>query len=117
MQMLTGDVAPSGGNAWLNGRSVLTDLSSVNKFVGYCPQFDPLLSNMTGIETLSMYGRLKGVPSSLLPDLVQELIGRVGLADFASKLAGGYSGGNKRKLSLAIALLGKPKVIFLDEPR
>jgi ABC-type multidrug transport system ATPase subunit len=116
MQMLTGDEAPSGGNAWLNGRSVLTDLSSVNKFVGYCPQFDPLLGNMTATETLSMYGRLKGVTSSLLPDLVQELIIRVGLVDFADTLAGGYSGGNKRKLSLAVALLGKPKVVFLDEP-
>jgi ATP-binding cassette subfamily A (ABC1) protein 1 len=116
MSMLTGDETPSGGDAWLNGSSVLHELHKVRQYVGYCPQFDPLLDKMTATETLYMFGRLKGVPSALLGPLVKELITRVGLDDFADKLAGGYSGGNKRKLSLAVALLGRPKVVFLDEP-
>ena len=116
MSILTGDFAPSSGDGFLNGSSVTTELGSVRRIVGYCPQFDPLLGYMTATETLVMFGRLKGVPEGVLTPLVTELIERVGLHDFKDCLCGGYSGGNKRKLSLAIALIGRPKVVFLDEP-
>ena len=88
----------------------------MHQILGYCPQFDPLLGLMTGRETLRMFGRLKCVPDHLLEAYVEEMLVRVGVRPHADKPCGTYSGGNKRKLSLAIALLGRPKITFLDEP-
>lgn len=71
---------------------------------------------MTGYETLWFFGRIRGIHPSALRDKVQRLIEDVGLLPFADKPCGTYSGGNKRKLSLAVALIGDPKVLLLDEP-
>ena len=71
---------------------------------------------MTGREHLYMYGRLRGIPEYEVGNTVAELIERLGLAQHANRLAGTYSGGNKRKLSTAIALIGDPPIVFLDEP-
>ena len=67
------------------------------------PQFDPLIEQMTGRETLSMYAQLKSVPDDVLEDVVEALLTRVGVIKHADKPCGTYSGGNKRKLSLAVA--------------
>ena len=71
---------------------------------------------MTGRELLTMFARLKNLDEAALPGLVQSLIEQVTLTPFADRVCGAYSGGNKRKLSLAIALVGSPAVVFLDEP-
>ena len=71
---------------------------------------------MTGREHLYMYGRLRGIPSQDLDRVVDDLIERLGLVEHAERQAGTYSGGNKRKLSTAIALIGDPPIVFLDEP-
>ena len=71
---------------------------------------------MTGRELLTMFARLKNLDEAALPGLVQSLIEQVTLTPFADRVCGAYSGGNKRKLSLAIALVGDPAVCFLDEP-
>ena len=63
-----------------------------------------------------MYGRLRGIPEYEVGNTVAELIERLGLTQHANRLAGTYSGGNKRKLSTAIALIGDPPIVFLDEP-
>ena len=63
-----------------------------------------------------MYARVKGVSPSTEDSVVQKLIEMMNLSDHCDREAGGYSGGNKRKLSVAIALLGGPKIVFLDEP-
>ena len=70
---------------------------------------------MNGYETLWFFGRIRGIPEDLLQQRVTELIEQVGLQRFAHKPCGTYSGGNKRKLSLAVALVGDPRVLFLDE--
>jgi ABC-type multidrug transport system ATPase subunit len=103
--MLSGDIKPTSGDAFINGHSVLTDLHGVRKHIGYCPQFDPLLDLMTGREHLCMYARLKGVPKKMVNDIVDEVLIAVGLRKYADVVAGVYSGGNKRKLALAIALV------------
>ena len=72
--------------------------------VGYCPQTDPLLDLMTGYESLWFFGRIRGIPPAELEVRVNTLITKVGLTPHAHKPCGTYSGGNKRKLSLAIAL-------------
>ena len=91
-------------------------MSEVRKRIGYCPQFDPLLPTMTGRETLTMYARLRGIAAEYVPVVCDNILNRLGLSEFADRQAGAYSGGMKRKLSLGIALIGQPTVVFLDEP-
>ncbi|XP_060089129.1 phospholipid-transporting ATPase ABCA1-like [Heteronotia binoei] len=115
-KMLTGDIGVTMGNAFLKGYSVLTHLQSVHENLGYCPQFDAISDFLTGREHLEFYCRLRGIPERAIPKVVQVGIHRLDLTQHADKLAGQYSGGNKRKLSTAIALIGAPPAIFLDEP-
>ncbi|XP_074834153.1 phospholipid-transporting ATPase ABCA7 isoform X2 [Carettochelys insculpta] len=115
-KMLTGDTGVSLGDACLKGHSVLSNLQSVHQHMGYCPQFDAINPLLTGREHLEFYCHLRGVPAEETPRVAQWGISKLGLAQYADRPAGGYSGGNKRKLSTAIALLGAPPVIFLDEP-
>lgn len=77
---------------------------------------DPLLELMTGFETLWFFGRIRGIDPVDLKKRVDDLILQVGLLKFAHRPCGRYSGGNKRKLSLAVALIGDPKLLLLDEP-
>ena len=114
--MLTGDLMPSSGNAFRGNFDLFSDLSAYRSELGYCPQFDPLLDKLTGRETLFLFGRLRGIPSRDLPHVVDQLIEMSDLKAHAHKRTETYSGGNKRKLSLAIALTANPKVILLDEP-
>ncbi|XP_063017090.1 phospholipid-transporting ATPase ABCA7 isoform X3 [Melospiza melodia melodia] len=115
-KMLTGDTEVTLGEAWLKGHSVLTDLQSVHQHMGYCPQFDAITDLLTGREHLEFYSRLRGIPEEETPRVAQWGITALGLAPHADRPVGKYSGGNKRKLSTAIALLGCPPVVFLDEP-
>ncbi|XP_075632749.1 phospholipid-transporting ATPase ABCA7 [Balearica regulorum gibbericeps] len=115
-RMLTGDTEVTLGEAWLKGHSVLTDLQSVHQHMGYCPQFDAITDLLTGREHLEFYSRLRGIPEEETARVAQWGIAKLGLGLHADRPAGKYSGGNKRKLSTAIALLGSPPVIFLDEP-
>ncbi|XP_050766354.1 phospholipid-transporting ATPase ABCA7 [Gymnogyps californianus] len=115
-RMLTGDTEVTLGEAWLKGHSVLTDLQSVHQHMGYCPQFDAITDLLTGREHLEFYSRLRGIPEEETPRVAQWGIAKLGLGLHADRPAGKYSGGNKRKLSTAIALLGSPPVVFLDEP-
>jgi ABC-type multidrug transport system ATPase subunit len=116
LSMLTGDVCPSSGSATLAGYDVSTELPKVLGQVGYCPQFDALLEELTGFELLRIFAAFKGVPENKVELVVSSLVQKVGLTAHASNPTKGYSGGNKRKLSLAMALVGSPTLVFLDEP-
>ncbi|KAL6118634.1 uncharacterized protein ACO6RY_03402 [Pungitius sinensis] len=115
-KMLTGDIPVSGGEAFLNGYSIRTEMRDVHQNMGYCPQFDAIDDLLTGREHLEFYARLRGVPEKEVAMVAEWGIQKLGLVKYSSKSAGTYSGGNKRKLSTAIALIGCPQVIFLDEP-
>ncbi|KAL4240689.1 ATP-binding cassette sub- A member 3 [Mactra antiquata] len=115
-KMLTGDETVSCGQAYLDGYSITSQISEVSQKLGYCPQFNALIDEMTGRETLYMYARLRGIHSNLTEMIVNDLLGALLLTEHADKLVQDFSGGNKRKLSTAIALVGNPAVIFLDEP-
>ncbi|XP_067672614.1 phospholipid-transporting ATPase ABCA3-like [Haliotis asinina] len=115
-KMMTGDELITSGNAFLDGFSVKTHTQEVQQRLGYCPQFDALIGQLTGRETLTLYARLRGVVEREIPGSVNNLISSLLLTDHADKQARTYSGGNKRKLSTAIALVGNPPIIFLDEP-
>ncbi|XP_074478981.1 phospholipid-transporting ATPase ABCA1 isoform X1 [Sebastes fasciatus] len=115
-KMLTGDIPVSGGEAFLNGYSIRTEMRDVHQNMGYCPQFDAIDDLLTGREHLEFYARLRGVPEKEVTMVAEWGIQKLGLVKYSSKSAGTYSGGNKRKLSTAMALIGCPPVIFLDEP-
>ena len=113
--MLAGEFPPTSGEGKLAGLDLVSKRQEINKCLGYCPQFDALFPLMTGREHLLMYTRIKGVPPALEDDVVNNMIWLMGLEQYADRTTGGYSGGNKRKLSVAIALLGGPKIVFLGE--
>lgn len=69
-----------------------------------------------GREVLRLYGRLRGVPAEQLEGMVDNLLQRLGLGQYADRVCDSYSGGNKRKLSVAIALVGGPPAVLMDEP-
>uniref|UniRef100_A0A8C4ILN6 P-type phospholipid transporter n=1 Tax=Dicentrarchus labrax TaxID=13489 RepID=A0A8C4ILN6_DICLA len=115
-RMLTGDTAITYGDAFLNHHSVLTEMERVHQLMGYCPQFDAISDLLTGREHLELYARLRGVQEESVARVAQWGVKKLGLTQYAEREAGGYSGGNKRKLSTAISLIGAPPVIFLDEP-
>ncbi len=87
----------------------------INKF-GYCPQYDAIFEYLTVYENLEFYSKLKGVKEECMESLITALIKEMRLEEFTNKISGRLSGGNKRKLSVAIAMLCNPPVILLDEP-
>ncbi|KAG4219044.1 hypothetical protein PC116_g32476, partial [Phytophthora cactorum] len=113
INMIRGDLTPSSGRIYLEGVDVLKNKRLAQKHLGVCPQFDAL-DLLTVREHLTFYARCKGVED--IRGAVAYVMSRVGITAHANKLAAKLSGGNKRKLSLAIALLGDPPVLLLDEP-
>jgi ABC-type multidrug transport system ATPase subunit len=116
LQMLTADQIPSGGGAYLAGMDINTEQNQIRKVLGYCPQFDALIGTLTARETLFLYARIKGMPEVEIGEYVSRMLTKLTLDEYADKPCGGYSGGNKRKLSVGMALIGNPKIVFLDEP-
>ena len=114
--MLTGAVTPTSGDALLYGLSILRDQQALRRVVGYCPQHDALEGLLSARETLRMYARIKRVPAAALEAEVASLLEDLDLEAIADKPAGTYSGGNKRKLCVGIALVGSPRLVLLDEP-
>ncbi|XP_052777802.1 phospholipid-transporting ATPase ABCA1-like [Mya arenaria] len=115
-KMLTGDERLTTGNAYVNNYNILNNMKDVRKNIGYCPQFDALDPLLTGVEHLRFYARLRGISETDVKHVADWAIRRLGLLPHADKISINYSGGNKRKLSTAISLIGNPSVIFLDEP-
>merc|ERR1711871_1278666 len=116
LSMLSGEFAPSGGHAWLAGMDIFTDIHQCRRKIGYCPQFDALFELLTAREHLQLYARIKGIVEKDIDRVVSAKIEEMGLTEYADRYAGTYSGGNKRKLSVAIAMIGEPSIVFLDEP-
>ncbi|TMW55619.1 hypothetical protein Poli38472_010501 [Pythium oligandrum] len=116
MKVLTGQIAPTNGFVSLGGYDLSRFRDKARTVLGYCPQFDSLHDLLTVEEQLELYARLKGIPRGQIRLAVDQKITEVGLNEYRDKLTRGLSGGNKRKVSTAIALMGAPRIIFLDEP-
>jgi ATP-binding cassette subfamily A (ABC1) protein 3 len=116
ISMLTGLIPPSAGNATIFGRSIRGDMDQLRRIIGICPQHDVLFNNLTVFEHLQFFGTMKLVPPQHLDQQANKLLDDVGLADARLSLARTLSGGQKRKLSVAIAFIGDSKLVFLDEP-
>ncbi|XP_058424852.1 phospholipid-transporting ATPase ABCA3-like [Diceros bicornis minor] len=115
-QILTGEESVTSGNVFIDGFSITENVQEVKSRIGYCPQSDALLEYMTGREIMIMYARLWGVSEPQIQLYVNKWLNSLQLEPHADKLIRTYSGGSKRRLSTAIALMGKPSVILLDEP-
>ena len=113
---LGGDLVPDIGDIIINGTSVVRHPRTARSSLGVCPQFTAIDSQLTVREHLFIYGRLKGLQQG--PELqlsIETVMQGASLGMYADRLASKLSGGNQRKLSLAIALIGNPSVILIDE--
>jgi ABC-type Na+ transport system ATPase subunit NatA len=113
--MVRGDLQPSlrDGQIYINGVDIATEKKTARSHLGVCPQFDAV-DQMTAFEHLKFYAGVRGVKDA--EHNARQIIKAVGLQKFADRMASQLSGGNKRKLSLGIALIGNPEVVLLDEP-
>tara|TARA_B110000091_G_C13549297_1_gene363741 strand:- start:48 stop:686 length:639 start_codon:yes stop_codon:yes gene_type:complete len=118
ISMLTGLIPASKGDAVVANKDLHNELSGIYENIGVCPQFDVTWPELTIEEHLIFYARVKGVPKEAEHLEIMKLIKDIGLMDAHVKksTSKALSGGMRRRLSLAIALVGKPPVVFLDEP-
>ena len=113
---LTRDIAPTKGEIKIQGYDVQKEFTKARKLIGYCPQHDAIFPLMTVEEHLWYYARVKGIHPERRMAAIEKAIHDLNLTDYRNKPAGTLSGGNKRKLSVAMALIGNPPIILLDEP-
>ena len=116
VHMLTTLLPPTAGSARVAGHDVVKDGSAVRDAIGAALQEAALDPNLTARDHMRLQGALHGMSKADRTRRGDELIERVGLSDAADRKVGGYSGGMKRRLDLALALLHGPRVLFLDEP-
>ncbi|KAL1437905.1 hypothetical protein MTO96_048592 [Rhipicephalus appendiculatus] len=114
--MLTATIGPSEGDAFVDGYSVTNKTKQVRRRIGYCPQTDALPDFLTGREVLTLYARIRGIPESRVGDVCRALAQLFYFTPHLDSTLDTYSGGNKRKVSTAVAFIGSPKLVILDEP-
>ncbi|XP_006453888.1 hypothetical protein AGABI2DRAFT_196444 [Agaricus bisporus var. bisporus H97] len=114
--MIRGDVIPDSGDIFIDGTSVIRKPRTARLSLGVCPQFTAIDSQLTVREHLFIYGRLKGLRKGHeLDESIDIVLRGTALNMYSDRLASKLSGGNQRKLALAIALIGNPSVILIDE--
>jgi ABC-type multidrug transport system ATPase subunit len=116
LSMLTRHLVPSSGNAFITNRSILNDFSQAATHLGVVTQNNALWDRLSVEAHLKLFARLRGVPEELVDKVVEGTIDQLELTPHRHKLAMMLSGGMKRKLCVAIALIGDPEVVLLDEP-
>lgn len=116
ISMMTSQELPSTGTIIVNRMNIAEKRKSVKKIVGVVPQEIALYPMLSAIDNLKFFGEIYGVKGKQLKEKVTELIELVGLTDRAKELIKNYSGGMKRRINIAAALMHNPDVIFMDEP-
>eukprot|EP00210_Caulerpa_lentillifera_P003638 g3473.t1 len=118
INMLIGFMNSTSGTAFVEGYDIGTDMETLYGLMGVCPQHNLLWETLTGYEHLLFYGRLKGLKDDELRESAKNALKGVNLfhGGVAEKLVKKFSGGMKRRLSVAISLIGNPLVVYLDEP-
>ncbi len=116
VRILTTILHPDAGRAQVLGHDVVRDPATVRNLIGLAGQYAAIDENLTGRENLYMVGRLTHQPKAAILPRAVELLGQFNLLDAADRPAKTYSGGMRRRLDLAAALVHRPPVLFLDEP-
>jgi ABC-2 type transport system ATP-binding protein len=113
---LTGLLKPTKGSVRVNGFDVQTQQHEAREVMGVSPQETAVYPYLSGKENVQLFGQLYSVPKASLQQRVDHVLEKVGLLEDASRRVGKYSGGMKRRVSIAMALVTDPKIILLDEP-
>lgn len=116
VRILTTQIPPTGGEAFILGKSIVEEAEKVRELIGYVPQEISVMTDLTGYENMLFYSKLYGVPSSERKRRIENALNLVGLLDKANIVVKNYSGGMMRRLEIAQAIINYPKVLFLDEP-
>ena len=116
ISMLSCLLRPDHGDARIMGHSIRDDQMGVKSALGVVPQEIALYEDLTALENLLFWGKMYGLRGSALRSRVNEVLEIIGLTDRARDRVGKYSGGMKRRVNIGVALLHKPKVIYMDEP-
>ena len=113
---ITQELSPTHGKIYINGKEIRNNFDKLSSVFGYCPQFDAIFEYMTVYENLEFYAKIKGIKDEYLEKVISAMISEMSLSEFTNKISGKLSGGNKRKLSVAISFLCNPQIVLLDEP-
>ena len=116
IKMLTTLLPPTSGSATVAGHDLIREASTIRRLIGYVPQMVSADGNLTGYENLLVFARLYGLAGAERERLIWECLEQMGLTDAAKKLVTSYSGGMLRRLEIAISMLHRPRLLFLDEP-
>jgi ABC-2 type transport system ATP-binding protein len=116
ISMLCCLLRPDEGDALIMGHSIRNDAMGVKSVLGVVPQEIALYEDLTARENLDFWGKMYGLRGVALKTRVTEVLDIIGLSDRANERVGKYSGGMKRRVNIGVALLHKPKVIYMDEP-
>ncbi|WP_135604787.1 ABC transporter ATP-binding protein [Methanococcoides sp. NM1] len=107
---------PTAGRVTIDGFDVEKNATDIKKIIGVVPQEISLYYTLTARENLAFYAKIYGLSGRAMKDRIEELLDMVGLTDRADDRLEGYSGGMKRRINIAVALLHNPRILFLDEP-
>ncbi|MFC5464784.1 ABC transporter ATP-binding protein [Lederbergia graminis] len=116
ISMISSLLKPTSGDVRLNGKSTIKDPSELRKVLGVVPQEIALYEELSALENLKFFGKIYQVKKDVLDNRIQEVLEMVGLKDRQKELVKTFSGGMKRRVNIAAALLHQPKIIILDEP-
>ena len=116
IKMLTCLTKPNSGNAFVNGKSIITDVAAVKSIIGVSPQETAVAPNLSVKENLALMCGVHGFSKEKQQAKIKELSEQFELKTILSKRAGKLSGGWQRRLSIAMALISEPQILFLDEP-
>lgn len=116
IKMLSCLTRPTGGEAWLGGKSILSQTGEVKQRIGVSPQETAVAPNLTAEENLLLMCGAHGFSKEKSRQKAAELAEQLGLAPILHRRAGKLSGGWQRRLSIAMALVSQPEILFLDEP-
>ena len=116
IKMLSCLTAPTSGDAFLNGKSIIKDAASVKSLIAVSPQETAVAPGLTVKENLELMCGVHGFPKTKSAEKIAELTELLDLKGIGNKKAGKLSGGWQRRLSIAMALISEPQILFLDEP-
>ena len=116
INMLTGNSKPTGGSAVVGEYDINTHLDKIKSVIGVCPQDPAVYKFLSGLENIEFFGQLHMMNKNIIRHRAEELLDMLGIEEARKRKTKGYSGGMLRKLSLIIAIIHDPSIIFLDEP-